>query len=436
MRRYLIILKAAALSFLALVLSTHNLSAQSEEITFGPNDVVRLKVFEWRALDAQLVEWPGLSGEFQISASGNLFLPLIGELPAESTSPRQLAAVIEENLKERAGMADRPTVTVEVARFSPIYVLGEVERPNEYAFRPGMTVLNALSLAGGMYRTPENSTWSPSKDAIQAAGNLRAIETSLTVLLARRARLEAELQQAETITFPDELVGTLGTGLAQRVMDQERLIMTARLNALRSQTEALEDHKRLLEQEIASLQEQTGIKAQQQVTLETELANVRSLVAEGLAVQQRELSLQREVADFQADQLELKTSILRAQQDLTQSDLRIFELRDRYANELSTELLETLAEIEDLYESRSTAEQVVRGATAAATSLLGLEAGTKQSPVVFTIVHTDGTTTDAEETTLMMRGDVLKVEYGALPEISAGVRLDEALPQVDLLARQ
>ena len=212
--------------------------------------------------------------------------------------------------------------------------------------------------------------------------------------------------------------------------------MTARLNALRSQTEALEDHKRLLEQEIASLQEQTGIKAQQQVTLETELANVRSLVAEGLAVQQRELSLQREVADFQADQLELKTSILRAQQDLTQSDLRIFELRDRYANELSTELLETLAEIEDLYESRSTAEQVVRGATAAATSLLGLEAGTQQSPVVFTIVHTDGTTTDAEETTLLMRGDVLKVEYGALPEISAGVRLDEALPQVDLLARQ
>ena len=50
-----------------------------------------------------------------------------------------------------------PSVAVEVSEFRPIFILGEVSKPGQYPYRPGMTLLSAVSVAGGFtYRAVES----------------------------------------------------------------------------------------------------------------------------------------------------------------------------------------------------------------------------------------------------------------------------------------
>lgn len=89
-----------------------------------------------------------LSGEFTLDASGNLSMPLIGNIPASGLTAKQLGARIEEQLR-RDGLLQQPSVAVEVQTFRPFYVLGEVRQPGEYPFSAGVTVLSAVARAGG-----------------------------------------------------------------------------------------------------------------------------------------------------------------------------------------------------------------------------------------------------------------------------------------------
>ena len=101
----------------------------------------------------------------------------------------------------RPGGAGAPIGPVDVLQYRPFYILGGVERPGEYAYRPGMTVLNALSIAGGIYRSRESAGWMYERDAITSGGDLRLSALRLEELLARETRLKAEASGATKLMF-------------------------------------------------------------------------------------------------------------------------------------------------------------------------------------------------------------------------------------------
>jgi protein involved in polysaccharide export with SLBB domain len=82
-----------------------------------------------------------------VGSIGTISLPLIGEVPAADRSVRQLEQGIAERLSD--GYLNDPRVSVEVLNFRPFYILGEVQRPGEYPYTSGLTVLNAVATAGG-----------------------------------------------------------------------------------------------------------------------------------------------------------------------------------------------------------------------------------------------------------------------------------------------
>lgn len=95
-----------------------------------------------------------LTGEFTIDADGNLAFPLIGSIRASGKTPEQLESAIKTRLAD--GFLINPRVTVEVKSYKPIYVLGEVNKPGEYAYVPGMTVLGLVAKAEGFtYRAQQ-----------------------------------------------------------------------------------------------------------------------------------------------------------------------------------------------------------------------------------------------------------------------------------------
>lgn len=111
----------------------------------GAGDHVRILVFGQ----------PDLSGEFQVDGSGNLALPLVGNINADGLSAKQLEKAIMEKLSP--DYLKDPRVSAEVITYRPFYIVGEVKNPGNYPYTNGMTVINAVAMAGGFtYRARDD----------------------------------------------------------------------------------------------------------------------------------------------------------------------------------------------------------------------------------------------------------------------------------------
>jgi protein involved in polysaccharide export with SLBB domain len=89
-----------------------------------------------------------LTGDYDVSPSGSVTMPLIGSVKAVGRSQSEFAKDIA-NRYLRGGFLQDPHVTVAVVQFKPFYVLGEAATPGEYPFRSGLNVHAAVAMAGG-----------------------------------------------------------------------------------------------------------------------------------------------------------------------------------------------------------------------------------------------------------------------------------------------
>ncbi len=88
-----------------------------------------------------------LNGDYVVDSSGNVQLPLIGEVHAAGRTAPDFQREVTAKLAD--GYLVNPSVSVEVVNYRPFYIIGEVNKPGEYPYVNGMSVLNAVALAGG-----------------------------------------------------------------------------------------------------------------------------------------------------------------------------------------------------------------------------------------------------------------------------------------------
>jgi polysaccharide biosynthesis/export protein len=97
-----------------------------------------------------------LSQTFRVNDSGNLALPLLGSVHAAGLTTGELGTRIARELQRKSFVRDA-SVSVEVAEYRPVFVLGEVNKPGQYPYLPGMTALTAVAVAGGFtYRAVQD----------------------------------------------------------------------------------------------------------------------------------------------------------------------------------------------------------------------------------------------------------------------------------------
>jgi polysaccharide export outer membrane protein len=97
-----------------------------------------------------------LTGDFKLDDQGDIALPLIGNVKGAGLTATELAGRISDELRRRHLLSD-PSVAVEIASYRPVFVLGEVNKPGEYPYQPGMTMLTTVAVAGGFtYRAVED----------------------------------------------------------------------------------------------------------------------------------------------------------------------------------------------------------------------------------------------------------------------------------------
>ena len=94
-------------------------------------------------------------GDFEIDGTGLLSLPLIGKIRVGGNTLAEAESMIIEELKP--DYLKDPHVSLQVLNYRPFYIIGEVQAPGSYPYVNGMTVLEAVAIAGGFtYRAKES----------------------------------------------------------------------------------------------------------------------------------------------------------------------------------------------------------------------------------------------------------------------------------------
>jgi polysaccharide export outer membrane protein len=123
-------------------------AAPSFDYRLGSGDKLRVIVFGEESL----------SGEFVVSGSGKISMPLIGETQATGLTVAEFQAEVEKALRD--GYLKDPRVSAEVLNYRPFYILGEVKKPGEYPYTNGLTVQNAVARAEGFsYRADQRRVY-------------------------------------------------------------------------------------------------------------------------------------------------------------------------------------------------------------------------------------------------------------------------------------
>lgn len=102
----------------------------------GAGDKIRVSVFGE----------PNLTGEYQLDGGGTVTLPLIGRVKAAGLTSEDLKKSLERNYRE---YLKAPDVSVAILNYRPFYIVGEVNKPGNYPYVSGITVINAVAIAGG-----------------------------------------------------------------------------------------------------------------------------------------------------------------------------------------------------------------------------------------------------------------------------------------------
>jgi polysaccharide biosynthesis/export protein len=106
-------------------------------------------------LSVRVVGEQDLTGEFIVDATGVMSMPYVQSVPVAGLNTGQIERLIEKKLK--SGYLRDPKVSVQAINLRPFYIMGEVTTGGSFSYQPGMTVQNAIAIAGG-YGTRADKT--------------------------------------------------------------------------------------------------------------------------------------------------------------------------------------------------------------------------------------------------------------------------------------
>lgn len=388
--------------------------AGDQTYRLGPQDKLKLRVSEWRSAPGQVVEWSALTGEYAINTSGNLSLPLIGLVEALNKNTGELADVISERLRQAAGLIQPPVVSLEVSQYRPFYILGQVENPGEYSYRPGLLVLQAISIAGG-YRRSARDQENVGRDLITTRGNLAAALAQRANLLAARDRLTAESQERENVEFSTQLLNQHTDPVVSQAMQEQALIFNSRRQTLNTQSDMLTKAKSFLEDEARLLSSKNDTQKKQVDLLRKDLSETSNMAARGLIPTPRLLSAELNVVQYENALLDISVAASRNKQEIARTERSVIDLKNLRRDEILRDLRETNTKLSDVTETIKTLRLSVQQLEADEPGAVTRE--TRSKLIVRIIRRMDGRTQDmvVNDTETVEPGDIVQVQ---LPDMA------------------
>jgi len=117
-----------------------NLPAPTEKSVVGPGDVFNMEVVG-----------ENLPREYQVASDGTVYLPYVQKVRVAGLEPQEIGQLIRKLLIEKQILQD-PSVIVQVKEYNSrrVTIMGQVSKPGTFPYTPGLTLIQALSQAGGV----------------------------------------------------------------------------------------------------------------------------------------------------------------------------------------------------------------------------------------------------------------------------------------------
>lgn len=176
--------------------------------------------------------------------------------------------------------------------------------------------------------------------------------------LATEARLVAEQDGAESISFPKELSEKVGDSAAQAALKGQETLFDSRRQLLSDRLVILDRTKDGLQSEIEGLEGQITAGQRQLDLITEEYNDVSALLEKNLTNKPRVLQLQRDIAGLEGQIANYRAAIGTAKQKIDEADLRMVEMKATQATEVVGQLRETRARLYELKQQLTAAEDV------------------------------------------------------------------------------
>ena len=193
-------------------------------------------------------------------------------------------------------------------------------------------------------------------DDTRARAEVESLRAQMWDAMAREARLLAEQQARDQITFPTGLQAIAEHVAVGAVLATQQNIFETRRKVYESQLDVFDRKKSEIDEEIKGLKAQGAAAAQRSAIVHEELEMVSTLVDKGLERRPRLLNLQREMADVEGRRGEIAAQISRAEQVINESNATRFKLESDRQNEIAQSLREAQNQIFQLREKLLAAE--------------------------------------------------------------------------------
>ncbi|MBW4656741.1 MAG: polysaccharide biosynthesis/export family protein [Kaiparowitsia implicata GSE-PSE-MK54-09C] len=386
-------------------------SANGAPEELAPQTKLRLTVVQFVPSTGDYQRWDALGGDVEVAADGTVMVPTLGAIAAAGLGPEQLGAEIARRLQLKLGLLEAPDVSIQVLEYPPVYVVGNVTNPGQYAFRPGMTVIHALALAGG-----ENQieTATGLTDTIRLEADLNGLSSDILRSTARLARLDSEFAGRREIEFPAELDEN-DPRLAD-ILEQERRIFTARINGYERQQAGLNQLVQLFEAQIDTLDQKAQALEEQMARAQQQVDTIGNLVAAGSATVSRLSDAERILADLRSDKLDNLLATMSARQNLNNARRDLAKLEDDHTAEVSIQLQAEQAALERLLLNQDVTTRLLRQSVEVDRNLK--LAGAMRISLNYAIMREQNgqpATLNATEVSTLMPGDLVKVTVQIQP---------------------
>jgi polysaccharide export outer membrane protein len=159
--------------------------------SLAPGDVFEVRVFQE----------PDVSGAHRLGPDGTIDFPLCGKVPLAGLSANVAAEALAACLRGRFFKNPQVSVFVREQSSRRIFVFGEVQKPGTYPFEEGMSVVQALALAGGFTRIASRNSCQLTR--LQAGVESRQ-QLRLEDIVAGRAP-SVRVQPGDVIYVPESM---------------------------------------------------------------------------------------------------------------------------------------------------------------------------------------------------------------------------------------
>ncbi len=190
--------------------------------------------------------------------------------------------------------------------------------------------------------------------------SLAIVTKGLDGLLARRARLLAEQDGADRITFPPELMDSFANPDVRALIGNEVKLFQVRSSGRVNQKAQLKERIAQLKEEIGGLEAQENAKSREIELIQKELIGVRDLFAKNLVQISRLTVLERDAARLDGDRAQFIAQKAQAKGKITEIELQIIQIDKDLSGEVSKEMREINDKIGEFVERKVTAEDQLR----------------------------------------------------------------------------